>query len=89
MQLGFIGLGNMGRPMARHLVEGGHALAVFARRPETAQPLVDAGATLCASPSAVAERSDVIFTMVTGTSDVRARHGSPEICDVLWRISVV
>ena len=71
MRLGFIGLGNMGRPMARHLMEGGHAMAVFARRPETAQPLVDTGATLFASPSAVAERSDVIFTMVTGTSDVR------------------
>ena len=71
MQLGFIGLGNMGRQMARNLMQGGHAMAVFARRPESAQPLVDEGATLFGSPAAVAEQSDVIFTMVTGTSDVQ------------------
>ena len=71
MQLGFIGLGTMGRQMARNLIAGGHAMAVFARRATSAQPLVDVGATFCASPSAVAEQSDVIFTMVTGTSDVQ------------------
>ena len=71
MQLGFIGLGTMGRPMARNLVAGGHAMAVFARRAESARSLVDLGAALCASPAAVAEQSDVIFTMVTGTSDVQ------------------
>ena len=70
MQLGFIGLGTMGRPMARNLLQGGHGLSVFARRPETARPLVDAGAVACPSPAAVAGQSDVIFTMVTGTSDV-------------------
>jgi 2-hydroxy-3-oxopropionate reductase len=71
MRLGFIGLGTMGRHMARNLMAGGHAMAVFARRAASAQPLVDAGATSCASPAAVAEQSDVIFTMVTGTSDVQ------------------
>ncbi|MDE0827770.1 MAG: NAD(P)-dependent oxidoreductase [Vicinamibacterales bacterium] len=71
MQLGFIGLGTMGRQMARNLIAGGHAMAVFARRATSAQPLVDVGATFCASPAAVAEQSDVIFTMVTGTSDVQ------------------
>ena len=70
MQLGFIGLGSMGRPMALNLMRGGHAMAVYARRPERAAPLVDAGATACPSPAAVAAQSDVIFTMVTGTSDV-------------------
>ena len=40
MKLGFIGLGAMGRPMALHLVRGGHELAVYARRPEAAAPLV-------------------------------------------------
>jgi 2-hydroxy-3-oxopropionate reductase len=39
-------------------------------RPASSAPLVDAGATACASPAAVAERSDVVFTMVTATSDV-------------------
>jgi 2-hydroxy-3-oxopropionate reductase len=71
MQLGFIGLGTMGRHMARNLMVGGHAMAVFARCAESAQPLVDAGATFCDSPSAVAAQSDVTFTMVTGTSDVQ------------------
>ena len=70
MQLGFIGLGTMGRPMARHLMDGGHAMAVYARRAEAARPLADAGAGVCATPAAVAERSEVVFTMVTGTRDV-------------------
>jgi 2-hydroxy-3-oxopropionate reductase len=72
MRLGFIGLGIMGRPMAQHLITGGHAMAVHARRPEAAQPLVDLGATACSTPSAVAEHSDIIFTMLTGTGDVEA-----------------
>ncbi|MDP6579633.1 MAG: NAD(P)-dependent oxidoreductase [Vicinamibacterales bacterium] len=70
MQLGFIGLGTMGRSMALNLLKGGHSLAVFARRTEAARPLVDRGATACPSAAAVAEQSDVIFTMLTGTSDV-------------------
>ena len=72
MQLGFIGLGTMGRPMALRLMNGGHAMSVHARRAEAALPLVDHGATACPTPAAVAERSDVVFTMVTGTSDVEA-----------------
>ena len=72
MQLGFIGLGTMGRPMALRLMNGGHAMSVYARRAEAALPLVDHGATACPTPAAVAERSDVVFTMVTGTSDVEA-----------------
>ena len=70
MQLGFIGLGTMGRPMALNLLAGGHAVAVYARRPEAARPLVDQGAVACPAPAAVAERSDVVFTMLTGTRDV-------------------
>jgi len=70
MQLGFIGLGTMGRPMALHLLNGGHAMSVYARRAEAARPLVDQGATACPTPATVAERSDVVFVMVTGTSDV-------------------
>jgi 2-hydroxy-3-oxopropionate reductase len=70
MQLGFIGLGTMGRPMALNLLNGGHALAIYARRPETAHPLVERGATACPTPEMVAQRSDVVFTMLTDTSDV-------------------
>lgn len=72
MKLGFIGLGVMGRPMALHLIRAGHALSVYARRAEAAQPLVDAGAVACASPAAVAAASEVVFTMVTTGADVEA-----------------
>ena len=59
MQIGFIGLGTMGRPMALNLMKGGHAMSVYARRPEAARPLVDQGATACPTPGdgSRAERS--------------------------------
>ena len=46
-------------------------MSVYARRAEAARPLVDHGATVCPTAAAVAERSDVVFTMVTSTSDVK------------------
>ncbi|MCM8596952.1 NAD(P)-dependent oxidoreductase [Accumulibacter sp.] len=70
MRVGFIGLGVMGRPMAGHLLAAGHDLAVWARRPAAAAPLVDAGAVGCATPAAVADRCEVVFTMLTAGSDV-------------------
>ena len=72
MRVGFIGLGVMGAPMARHLLAAGHDLAVWARRPETADALVAAGAARCASPAALAARSEVVFTIVTTGADVEA-----------------
>ncbi|MGZ8197636.1 MAG: NAD(P)-dependent oxidoreductase [Burkholderiales bacterium] len=70
MKLGFIGLGVMGRPMALNLMKHGHDMAVYARRAETAKPLVDEGARFCASPAEVAGQSEIVFTMVTASSDV-------------------
>src|SRR6478672_10441079 len=70
MQLGFIGLGVMGRPMALNLLKNGHQMSIYARRPESAAPLVAAGARRCDSPAAVAANADVIFTMVTASSDL-------------------
>jgi len=69
-KLGFIGLGAMGTPMAANLLAAGHVLAVYARRPASAEALVEAGAVACASASEVASRSDVIFTVVTDTEAV-------------------
>src|SRR5262245_60160389 len=63
--LGFIGLGAMGTPMARNLLKAGHSLTVYARRPEAIAPLIDAGAHAAASPAAVASQSDITLTMVT------------------------
>ena len=68
--IGFIGLGNMGRPMAEHLIAGGHTLRVHARRAEAMQPLVARGATACASPAEAARGAAVVFTNVTSTADV-------------------
>jgi len=71
MRLGFIGLGVMGRPMALHLLRAGHELAVWARRPASCQPLLDAGATGVATPADVARRAEVVFTMLTAGVDVQ------------------
>lgn len=72
MKLGFIGLGAMGRPLAGHLLRAGHTLAVWSRRPETAAPLLAAGARVCASPAEVARHAEIVFTMVTASEDVAA-----------------
>ena len=69
MKLGFIGLGIMGAPMAGHLRAAGHDLFVNTRS-QVPQALRDAGAVACASPKEVAQRADVIFTMVPDTPDV-------------------
>jgi 2-hydroxy-3-oxopropionate reductase len=70
VNLGFVGLGIMGRPMALHLLKGGHAMRVYARRPQSMTPLTDAGATACATPAEVARGAEVVFTMVSDTPDV-------------------
>ena len=70
MQVGFIGLGAMGRPMALNLIRGGYPLRVYGRRPETLAPLLEAGAIACGSPEETARGCDVVFTMVTTTQDV-------------------
>ena len=70
MQIGFIGLGMMGRPMALHLVRAGHTVRVYARRTEGAAPLIAAGAVRCATSAELAAASDLVITMVTATADV-------------------
>jgi 2-hydroxy-3-oxopropionate reductase len=72
LNIGFIGLGAMGRPMGLNLLKAGHSLRVWARRNEQTQALVEAGAQACPSVRAVAEGSDVVFTMVTRSADVEA-----------------
>lgn len=69
-RIGFIGLGLMGRPMALNLLKAGYAVSVYARRDEAAAMLVDAGADRCRSPRALAERTDIIITIVSDTPDV-------------------
>jgi len=68
--IGFVGLGNMGRAMVDHLMAGGHALRVYARRAEAMQSFVARGATACGSPADAARGAAVVFTNVTATADV-------------------
>jgi 3-hydroxyisobutyrate dehydrogenase-like beta-hydroxyacid dehydrogenase len=68
--VGVIGLGAMGAPMARNLLKGGHTVTVYARRAEAMQPIVNAGAHAGSSPADVASRSDVTITMVIDTRAV-------------------
>lgn len=90
MNLGFIGLGTMGRPMALHLLEAGHALSVYARRPEALIPLTNAGATACRSPREVAARSTIVFTMVSDAVDVESvLFGDDGVADAAAPGSVV
>lgn len=62
----------MGRPMALNLMQGGHEMAVWARRAESMAPLIAAGARACASPAEVGASAEVVFTMVTTSADVEA-----------------
>ncbi len=70
MRVGFVGLGIMGRPMALNLLKAGHTVTVWARRPESMTPLLEAGAAPGDSPAAVAAVSDVVFSMVADAPDV-------------------
>ncbi|MGI2034423.1 2-hydroxy-3-oxopropionate reductase [Rhizobium panacihumi] len=71
MNLGFIGLGIMGTPMAAHLQAAGHKLFVNTIGP-VAENLTAGGAVVCTTGKHVAEQSDIIFIMVPDTSDVEA-----------------
>ena len=70
--IAFIGLGNMGGHMVRHLIGAGHSLAVFARRAEVMQPFVELGARAATSPADAARDADFIMTNVTTTADVES-----------------
>lgn len=69
MNIGFIGLGIMGAPMAGHLIAGGHSLFLKSRR-AVPDALLGAGGTACASAAEVAERADVVILMLPDTPDV-------------------
>ncbi len=68
--VGFVGLGIMGKPMAKNLMDAGHELVVFNRTREKAEELAGDGATVAGSPREVAERSDVVITMLPDSPQV-------------------
>jgi len=68
--VGFIGLGIMGKPMAKNLMEAGYDLVVHNRSPEKAEELAGEGATAAGSPREVAEGCDVVITMLPDSPQV-------------------
>jgi len=77
-QLGFIGLGNMGKGMALNLTRAGYSLTVHDIRPEPVQELVKAGAKAAGSPREVAENSEVVITIVTSSPHVEQIMFGPD-----------
>ena len=75
--VGFIGLGIMGRPMAGHILKGGHPLTVFNRTRSKTAELQAQGAAVAGSPAEVAARSTIVITMVTDTPDVESVVAGP------------
>jgi 2-hydroxy-3-oxopropionate reductase len=71
MNIGFIGFGTMGKPMAEHLRRAGHTLHVWSRRPASTD-FLGADVVRCTSPTEVARASEIVCTNVTGSADVDA-----------------
>lgn len=72
MKIGFIGLGNMGAPMAQNLLKAGHALQVFDLNPHAVQELKAAGATAKETPKEAATDVEAVITMLPAAAHVKA-----------------
>jgi 3-hydroxyisobutyrate dehydrogenase len=77
-RIGLAGLGRMGAAMAERLLDQGHTLAVWNRSADKAKPLVARGATLAATPAALAAQSDVIITIVSDAAALEQVFGGAE-----------
>jgi 3-hydroxyisobutyrate dehydrogenase len=78
MNIGWIGTGIMGAPMAGHLQAAGHTLFVYTRTRAKSAPLEAKGATWCNSPAAVANSAELVFTIVGYPEDVEATYFGPD-----------
>ena len=77
-KLGYVGLGTMGGRMAKRLLDAGHTVTGYNRTKSKAQWLIDKGLQWAESPRAVAEASDVTFSMVTNTNALLDIAEGPE-----------
>ena len=75
MNVGFIGLGSQGGPMARRIIAAGHPTTLWARRAATLEPFADTPATLAASPADLAAACDLVCLCVVGDADVEEITG--------------
>jgi 3-hydroxyisobutyrate dehydrogenase len=78
MRIGFIGLGNMGGPMALNLIKAGHTLIIHDVRRAAAAPHLERGARWADSPKAVARESELILTSLPGPKEVEAVALGPD-----------
>src|SRR5690348_7301586 len=76
--VGYIGLGAMGGRVTKRLLDEGHTVTGYNRTREKAQWLLDAGMQWADSPREVAQRADVVFTMVTNTAALEAVVYGPD-----------
>jgi 3-hydroxyisobutyrate dehydrogenase len=77
VSVGFIGVGNMGNPMAGNVLKAGFPMTVFDKSPRATENLVAAGAKLGASARDVVDRSEVILTCLPASPDVEALYLEP------------
>ena len=64
-KIGFIGLGNLGTPIALNLIKAGHTLYVYNRTRSKTMPLAEKGALVCDSIADLAKQCDIVFTIVS------------------------
>ncbi|UJQ94822.1 2-hydroxy-3-oxopropionate reductase [Mariluticola halotolerans] len=77
-RIGFIGLGAMGKPMAKNLIKAGHELVVFSRSPGPCQELEKEGAKVARSAAEVAANVDLVITMLPDSPDVEKVVTGPD-----------
>ncbi len=77
MQIGVAGLGAIGSAIAARLLEVGHQVTVWNRTAAKTKPLADAGAKVAASPSAVADASEAVITILTDGAAIEAVYNGP------------
>ena len=78
MKIGIAELGKMGAAIAQRLIDLGHQVTVWNRSAAKAQPVVEAGAALAASPAEVAAQSEVIITILTNAEAINAIYNGPD-----------
>lgn len=78
MRIGFIGIGNMGSEMARHLLAAGHTLTTYARGAGSRKRATGLGLEIADTPAKVAAASEMVFTIVTAGKDVEAIALGPD-----------
>src|ERR1700704_3754222 len=89
MNVGFIGLGIMGKPMVANLIKGGHTLFLHSRS-GVPQELTAAGGKACASAKEVAQKADIVMTMVPDTPDVeKVLFGAGGVAEGLTKGKIV